>query len=62
MRRLIADPGYIDKVLRRGAERARAIAEPVLREAQDDQRIAAPLRVDVAPRGAPKVKNDLLSR
>ena len=35
MRRLLADPGHIDKVLRRGAERARAIAEPVLREAQD---------------------------
>jgi tryptophanyl-tRNA synthetase len=35
MRRLTADPGHIDKVLRRGAERARAIAEPVLREAQE---------------------------
>ncbi len=35
MRRLLADPGHIDQVLRRGAERARAIAEPVLREAQD---------------------------
>ncbi len=34
MRRLTADPGYIDAVLRRGAERAAAIAEPVLREAQ----------------------------
>jgi tryptophanyl-tRNA synthetase len=34
MRRLMADPGYIDRVLREGAERARAIAEPVLREAQ----------------------------
>jgi tryptophanyl-tRNA synthetase len=34
MRRLMADPGYIDRVLRNGAERARAIAEPVLREAQ----------------------------
>jgi tryptophanyl-tRNA synthetase len=35
MRRLLADPGYIDRVLRNGAERARAIAEPVLREAQE---------------------------
>jgi tryptophanyl-tRNA synthetase len=34
MRRLLADRGYIDAVLRRGAERARAIADPVLREAQ----------------------------
>jgi tryptophanyl-tRNA synthetase len=32
--RLMADPGYIDGVLRRGAERASAIAYPVLREAQ----------------------------
>ncbi|MGH7098832.1 MAG: tryptophan--tRNA ligase [Stellaceae bacterium] len=35
MRRLLADPGHIDAVLRKGAERARAIAEPVLREVQD---------------------------
>jgi tryptophanyl-tRNA synthetase len=28
--RLMAEPGYIDGILRRGAERARAIAEPVL--------------------------------
>jgi tryptophanyl-tRNA synthetase len=35
MRRLIADPGYIDSVLRRGAEHASAIAGPVLREAQE---------------------------
>ncbi|MGH7117207.1 MAG: tryptophan--tRNA ligase [Stellaceae bacterium] len=35
MRRLLADPGYIDAVLRRGADRARAIADPVLREAQE---------------------------
>ena len=35
MRRLMADPGYIDGDLRRGAERARAIADPVLREAQE---------------------------
>ena len=35
MRRLMADPGYIDQILRRGAERAGAIAGPVLREAQE---------------------------
>ena len=35
MRRLMADPGHIDRVLRRGAERAAAIAMPVLREVQD---------------------------
>jgi tryptophanyl-tRNA synthetase len=35
MRRLMADPGYIDRILRRGAERAGAIAGPVLREAQE---------------------------
>ncbi len=35
MRRLLADPGHIDAVLRRGAERAQAIALPVLREVQD---------------------------
>ncbi len=35
MRRLIADPGYIDGVLRRGGDRARALAEPHLREVQD---------------------------
>jgi len=35
MRRLLADPGHIDAVLRRGAERAAAIAEPVLREVKD---------------------------
>src|SRR5215831_11520466 len=35
MRRLMADPGYIDAVLRNGAERAAAIAEPILREAQE---------------------------
>src|SRR5262249_34479559 len=34
MSRLMADPGYIDGVLRKGAERARAIAVPVLREVQ----------------------------
>jgi tryptophanyl-tRNA synthetase len=35
MRRLMADPGHIDRVLRRGAERARALAAPVLQEVQD---------------------------
>ncbi len=35
MRRLMVDPGYIDGILRRGAERATAIADPVLREAQE---------------------------
>jgi tryptophanyl-tRNA synthetase len=35
MRRLLADPGHIDRILRRGAERAAAIAEPILREVQD---------------------------
>jgi tryptophanyl-tRNA synthetase len=35
MRRLTADPGHIDTVLRHGAERAAAIAVPVLREVQD---------------------------
>jgi tryptophanyl-tRNA synthetase len=34
MRRLTADPGHIDTVLRHGAERAAAIAVPVLREVQ----------------------------
>ncbi len=35
MRRLLADPGHIDTVLRHGAERAAAIAMPILREVQD---------------------------
>ncbi|MBT6117905.1 MAG: tryptophan--tRNA ligase, partial [Rhodospirillaceae bacterium] len=35
MRRLTADPGHIDAVLRDGAERARAIAEPILAEVFD---------------------------
>jgi len=34
MGRLMTDPGYIDDVLRQGAERAGAIALPVLREVQ----------------------------
>ena len=32
MRRLMADPGYVDRILRRSADRATAIAEPNLRE------------------------------
>ena len=35
MQRLMADPGHVDTILRDGAERAAAIAAPVLREAQD---------------------------
>jgi tryptophanyl-tRNA synthetase len=35
MRRLMADLGYVDRILRRGAERARAIADPILGEAQE---------------------------
>ena len=35
MRRLTADPGHIDRILRNGAERAEAIALPILREVQD---------------------------
>jgi len=34
MRRLLADPGHIDRILRHGSERAAAIAQPILREAQ----------------------------
>ncbi len=34
MRRLMADPGHIDTVLRHGAERASGIATPILREVQ----------------------------
>jgi len=32
MRRLMADPGHVDRVLAKGVERARALAEPVLAE------------------------------
>jgi tryptophanyl-tRNA synthetase len=35
MRRLLADPGHIDQLLRRGMERAHAIAEPHKREVFD---------------------------
>lgn len=35
MRRLREDPGYVDSVLRDGAGRAQAIAEPIIREVQE---------------------------
>lgn len=35
MARLMASPDYVDDVLRKGAERARAIAEPVMNEVKD---------------------------
>jgi len=35
MQRLVAEPGHVDAILRDGAERARAIADPILREVQD---------------------------
>ena len=35
MRRLLAEPSYIDGVLRAGAERARALAVPTLREVHE---------------------------
>ena len=35
MKRLVADPGAVDAVLREGAERARARAEPILNEVYD---------------------------
>ena len=35
MQRLTADPDYVDRVLRDGAERAAAIATPILHEVQD---------------------------
>jgi tryptophanyl-tRNA synthetase len=35
MRRLLAEPGHIDRILRHGSERAAAIAQPILREVQD---------------------------
>ena len=33
-RRLLADPGYVDSVLRDGARRAAAIADPIVDEAE----------------------------
>lgn len=35
MRRLADDPGYIDGVLKRGAEKARALSEPIMAEVHD---------------------------
>jgi tryptophanyl-tRNA synthetase len=35
MQRLMADPGYVDGILRDGAQRANAIAEPILSQAYD---------------------------
>ena len=35
MRRLLADPGYVDSVLRDGAERARAAADPIVRDVKE---------------------------
>ena len=35
MKRISNDPGYVDSVLRKGAENARAIAEPILAEVHD---------------------------
>jgi tryptophanyl-tRNA synthetase len=35
MQRLLKESGEIDRVLRHGAERAEAIAEPILREVED---------------------------
>jgi tryptophanyl-tRNA synthetase len=35
MKRLVANPDYVDEVLKRGAERAQAIAGPILRQTQD---------------------------
>ena len=35
MRRLTEDTTYIDGVLKRGAEKARAISEPIMAEVQD---------------------------
>ena len=35
MRRLMADPGHVDRVLSAGAERAQALAEPVLKEVRE---------------------------
>jgi tryptophanyl-tRNA synthetase len=32
MQRLMKDPGHVDAVMRNGAERARALAEPILAE------------------------------
>ena len=35
MRKLMADPGHIDAILADGAERARALTDPILREVHE---------------------------
>ena len=35
MKRLMADPGHIDSILRQGAQRANALAEPILKDVYD---------------------------
>jgi len=35
MARLVADPGYLDGVLKDGSDRAKAIADPILAEVFD---------------------------
>jgi tryptophanyl-tRNA synthetase len=35
MKRLMADPAYVDSVLKDGAERARVIAEPIIRDVKE---------------------------
>jgi len=35
MQRLMADPGHVDSILADGAERAAALAEPVMREVHE---------------------------
>ena len=42
VRRIAADPGYIDGVLAEGAERAAALADPVVREAEEIVGFLAP--------------------
>jgi tryptophanyl-tRNA synthetase len=56
IRRLMADPGHLDRVLREGVERARAIADPVLRQVQQISGLlrAGGFGVDSAP-AAPKL-------
>ncbi|NQV99056.1 MAG: tryptophan--tRNA ligase [Rhodospirillales bacterium] len=42
MRRLMADPAHVDGIIRSGAEKARAIAEPILREVHNKIGILQP--------------------
>ena len=35
MRRLLADPGHVDAILSDGADRAAAIAAPIMRDVKD---------------------------